>query len=170
LSVTCPACQHEVDPAPLQRGSKGYFGEARFCPTPINALERCGTDLVNHAGLVPPRVPKPEPLERDIQRAVIRYLELQPHVLVLRQSVGLAEHNGRRVLHGVPGQADLTVAIGPDPAVVEFWEIKRPGEKQRPLQLKFEERCRRIGAAYRLIHSIEEARAALVEAKQRRAG
>jgi hypothetical protein len=109
-------------------------------------------------------------LEKDIQRGVMKLLELQPDVVVLRQSVGLADHDGRRVMHGNPGQADLTVVIGPAPAIVEFWEIKTPTGRQSPMQVKFQQRVEKRGAAYRVIRSVEDAKAAIAHARMRRVG
>jgi hypothetical protein len=157
MSVLCPACHFEVEPAPRVKGLKGYLGSPRFCPTPINAIERCGTDLVNHAGLpVPAARVRTHDTEAVVLKRILKYLgSLGQEVRAWRHSVGMAQHNGVMHRYGTPGEADIICcAWGTFLAV----EVKSATGRQAPNQRAYEEQVERAMGRYVLARSVDDVR------------
>lgn len=109
------------------------------------------------------RKPKPSaPLEKDIQRAILDYLEHHPSVLVWRMNTGAMERTnaaGRKrfVRFGRPGQADITGILRPWGIRLEI-EVKRPGGEPTRDQIEFCDAVQSAGGVYFVVHSVEEAK------------
>lgn len=109
-----------------------------------------------------------KPLESDIQRAVLAFLDHHPRVLVWRMNTGAMRVTGKggrpRVMRfGRPGQADITGLIRPWGVRLEI-EVKRPGEKQTEEQVAFGLAIGAAGGVYIVVHSVDEARIGLEQA------
>jgi hypothetical protein len=94
-------------------------------------------------------------LEKDIQHAVMSYLEMQGFFVWKSNSVGLYDpvHKVFRK-QKVKGISDLT-AISPN-GIVFFPEIKRPSGKQGDNQKRFQHDIESHNGNYRVIRSTEE--------------
>lgn len=112
-------------------------------------------------------------LEADIQRAIMAALNALPDCRVERNnkwSGYLVREDGSRVWveAGLPdGSADLVgcVRVG-DVARAFYLEIKRPGEKQLASQIAWMQRAHYMRAFYAVVHSVEEALAAVERCKR----
>ena len=98
------------------------------------------------------------PLEKDIQLAVCQYLELKKRFF-WRQNTAPTFDVTRQVFRAMPkyalkGVPDIIVVT--DGGFVVFLEIKRPRGKQSPEQVAFEERCKKLGAEYHVITSVDQ--------------
>ena len=121
------------------------------------------------------KVPKTDPLEADIQKALVQRLNLQARKDVLWWHVPNGEYRtdatGARLkaMGVLPGVADLMFIIpelvsAPTLMVmprVLFLELKRKGGKLSPEQVAFAARARRTGASYEVADSIDAAVAIL---------
>lgn len=108
-------------------------------------------------------------LEAEIQRQIEAAIGAEPDLLLLKNSVGLARHvskDGKQfhVPYGLgKGSPDLVGML------CGRWfciEVKVPGEDAEPEQAKCHEAWARFGAFIRVAHSVDEARAALAEARE----
>lgn len=116
------------------------------------------------------------PLEGDIQRAIMHAVNALPDARVERNNkwegwVG-EEADRHYISAGLPdGSADLIgrvrVAVTFDDGVRRsiarafYLEIKRPGEKQLPSQVEWERKVHYMCAFYAVVHSVDEALAAV---------
>jgi hypothetical protein len=119
-------------------------------------------------------------LENKIQHDILRALGCLPDLIVYRNTVGQAAMfnadtgNHQRVTFGLcPGSADLVCMLRVEHAgrVFAQWvclEIKRPGEKPRPDQVKWAHAVRQMGAFATYVTSTEEALAAIQRAREGR--
>ena len=82
--------------------------------------------------------------ERDIERALVRYVKSLGGLCLKFVSPGWDGAPDRLCL--LPG------------GKICFVELKRPGAKPRPLQLRRHEQLRRLGFDVRVIDSMEDAR------------
>jgi hypothetical protein len=89
--------------------------------------------------------------ERAIVRAILAYLNGQPGCLARKRWGGGM---------GVAGDPDIDACVRGRSVQLE---VKRPGEKPTPLQLKRIEQWRRAGAVVAVVHSVGEVRALLEE-------
>lgn len=166
MTVECPVCKQSVTPAPIMAGADGFFGAARFCPTPTGPMSRCETDLASCVGadgkrlMQAPTEQKPHELESSLQVRVGRYLDtLKPDVWWWRQSVGSAfARDGRQLFYGTPGMSDLVVCCR---GMFLALELKSETGTQRPKQKEYEKHVRGAHGRYFLIRSVDEARAAV---------
>lgn len=117
------------------------------------------------------------PLESDIQRSIMHAVNALPDARVERNnkwSGFVVREDGARafVEAGLPdGSADLIgrvrVAVTFDDGVRRsiarafYLEIKRPGEKQLPSQVEWERKVHYMCAFYAVVHSVDEALAAV---------
>lgn len=116
------------------------------------------------------------PLEGDIQRAIMHAVNALPDARVERNnkwSGWVVREDGSRafVEAGLPdGSADLIGRVAVDVVLAGrpvrvarafYLEIKRPGEKQRASQAKWEGQVRYMCAFYAVVHSVDEALAAV---------
>jgi len=120
--------------------------------------------------------PRRDPLENDIQRDIIHAVNALPDARVERNNKWegwVVEDNGSRhyVVAGLPdGSADLIGRVkvlvtlrGRELYIARafYLEIKRPGEKQLPSQLEWMEKAHYMTAFYAVVHSVDEALAAV---------
>lgn len=94
--------------------------------------------------------------EREIQQQILERIGARPGVRVFRMNTGRARNpaTGQVVTFGAPGMADLLVLVGPR----YLWlEVKSPTGRQRPDQVKFQAAIERIGGAYAVARSADEA-------------
>lgn len=110
----------------------------------------------------------PEPLEREIQRAIVQYLE-SLGACVIRINSGAVKTEGRFTrFNSLPGCPDLiaclpaTISWDYVPARFLAVEVKRPSGKVTPLQAKAHARLARAGALVIVARSVEDVRAVLV--------
>jgi hypothetical protein len=89
--------------------------------------------------------------ERAIVKAILAYLNSLPRCLARKRWGGGM---------GVAGDPDIDACIRG--RSVQF-EVKRPGERPTPLQLKRLEEWRKAGAVVAVVHSVAEVRAVLEE-------
>jgi len=114
-------------------------------------------------------------LESEIQRQIEASIGAEPDVLLLQNSVGLAQHfddkTGKtwRVPYGLGvGSPDL-VSILHFGQCIGTWlcfEVKCPGEDAEPHQAINHDQWRAFGAFVYVVHSPEEARAAVEDARR----
>ena len=88
-----------------------------------------------------PRKP-PAPLERDISRAITKALEAMGLVVIRIQSgvVKVGDHYVRQARKGTHDK----LVLGKQGRSL-FVEVKRPGEKLKPAQVRFAARLERLG-------------------------
>ncbi len=97
------------------------------------------------------------PLEADVQRKILTFLEREG-VFHWRQNVGgLRDAEGRRVQFGILGLADI-IAIQPGTGRFLAIEVKRRGGRLSPKQRRFQERVEAAGGLYVLAMSVEDVR------------
>lgn len=117
---------------------------------------------------------KPASKESTLQRQILRAIGAEPDVYVLVNAVGQATfftEQGRQyhVTYGLEdGSPDLVLFVqGRDGlARVVGLEVKRPGEHPRENQSVCHARWRARGALVYVVHSIDEAKAAVVDARR----
>lgn len=109
--------------------------------------------------------------ESEIQ-ARIRLALGEEHDLTLwRNNVGVAEMwssagKSQRVQYGLcVGSSDLIGLLAPRGRMVAL-EVKKPGEKPTPEQVKFQAHVRAMGGFAAVVCSPDEARAAVARARQ----
>ena len=113
---------------------------------------------------------KRETLEKKIQREIEAALGAEPDLLLLRNSVGMAKHtsdDGKtwHVPYGLgTGSPDLVGILAPSGRWVCL-EVKAAEGDVDPAQLKCHAIWRKFGAFVAVVRSVEEARAALDEAR-----
>lgn len=111
-----------------------------------------------------PRKASVEPKERDIQRAIVAYLEAIGACVVRVNSgtmvIPASGEQSRRAFHGnlTPGCSDLLVCLAGKFIGVE---VKRPGNKPTPKQLVFLQRVQRAGGMAITATSVEDLQAKL---------
>jgi hypothetical protein len=114
-----------------------------------------------------------DPLEAAIQRDIEAALGTEPDLILLRNSVGLARFTSRTSgrCYAVPyglgsGSPDVVGILRVRRLGVWFaLEVKRPGDDAEAHQAKCHEQWRQFGALVYVVHSVEEARAALEHAR-----
>jgi hypothetical protein len=109
---------------------------------------------------------KDNPLERTVLASVLRALRARGHV-VHRMTSGVFRTGNRTVSTGEVGMPDLQVELGTVAAPCDrvLWlEVKRPGQGARDSQQTWMARAAARGQRCRVVHSAEEALAALDEA------
>lgn len=97
------------------------------------------------------------PLEKDIQLGICEYLEIKRHFFWRQNTVGMFD-KGKDTFRSLPKYAKAGV---PDIIVIRNGvfiglEVKRPGGKQRPSQVEFQEGVERAGAKYFVVASITD--------------
>lgn len=103
--------------------------------------------------------------ESKLQRQIVLAIGAMPFVIVYRNSVGLAEHtraDGQvvRLSYGLgPGTPDLIVLVRDRLLGLEVKDGTAQSESQRQVQRQWDA----IGATYRVVTSVEGARAAVTE-------
>lgn len=113
-------------------------------------------------------------LENPIQREVLDALGSQPDLLLFRNSVGQARHVNEKtgrvffVEYGLgTGSPDVVGILRRGNVGIWFClELKRPGEEPEPHQEKVHAVWRSFGAFVATVTSVDEARAALDEARR----
>lgn len=107
-----------------------------------------------------PRTASGKPLERDVLKAIVQALRLDPRVSrVERNQVGVFQEGNRYIRVGSKGKLDLTVYLKSG-RYAEI-EVKRPGEKPKPHQQDRIDSIRAAGGIAGYATSIEEAQAIL---------
>jgi hypothetical protein len=111
-------------------------------------------------------------LESSLQRDIELALGAEPDLLLMRNSVGRAVHvdvrTGRsfHVAYGLgKGSPDMVGILKP----YGRWfclELKRPDERPTPEQVKSHAAFRRFGAFVEVVHTVDEAHAALERARK----
>jgi hypothetical protein len=97
-------------------------------------------------------------LEKDIQRQVCEYLALKKHFF-WRQNTTPIYDPTRKTFRAMPkysmkGVPDIIVLT--DGGFSVFLEIKRKGQRLRPDQVSFKERCEKIGCEYYTITDVSQ--------------
>ena len=108
------------------------------------------------------RVPKPKPpLEKEIQKQIVRFLNLRGWWVYSTSQGYRKERGGTRM---TPGLSDLLAlrqtTSGPS---ILFVEVKRPGGAIRPSQTMFLGQCRMAGIPALAAYSLDDVRAYLEE-------
>ena len=109
-----------------------------------------------------------------MQREVELAIGAEPDVLLLRNQVGLTREldddgKERFMRYGLgKGSPDLVAILAPRGRWLAL-ECKRPGENPTPEQRRVHALWRRFGAFVATVHSPEEARAALEQARKEQA-
>lgn len=107
-----------------------------------------------------PRSASGKPLERNVLRAIIQALRLDPRVAsVERNQSGVFREGDRFIRVGTRGKLDLTCYLK-DGRYIEI-EVKRPGGKPKPHQAARIEQIRQAGGLAGYATSPEEALALL---------
>lgn len=109
--------------------------------------------------------------ESQLQDAIRLELGRRPDLLVVwRNNIGTAEMRGYRVRFGVggPGGADL-IGLSYTGQFLAL-EIKTPTGRQSPEQRTYEHLVQRLNGTYRILRSVEDARALLTDLEVRHAG
>lgn len=107
--------------------------------------------------------------ESLLQRRIVLDLGALPGVIVYRNSVGVAEHTRddgtvtKRAYGLGPGTPDLIVLVG-DRLV--GLEVKTDDGRQSPVQRQVQQQWDAIGARYRVVRSVAEARAMVDEVRR----
>lgn len=119
-----------------------------------------------------PRQPRPTHYESDVQDAIREALGLEADLVLWRNNTGVAVHwddrsgKERRVRYGLcPGGADLIGLLGPSGRIVAL-EVKRPAERPTDDQRAFLTIVRRHGGFAAIVHSVDEAVAAVARARE----
>lgn len=102
--------------------------------------------------------------ENALQREIMAAIGCMTGVVVHRNNVGVATHNGARVEYGVGGKGapDLVVEVQRGDAWCVLWiEVKTPTGSVEPHQREWHEAARRMGRPCVVARSVEEARAAV---------
>lgn len=113
----------------------------------------------------------PDPLERDIQRSVIQYLDAVriyaahvPNGSVLAGDIKARsiQANALKKAGVRPGFADLLlIQRTQDGSRVGFMEVKRRGGKLTPEQLTFADQCFDWRIPFAVVRSVDDAQSAL---------
>ena len=113
-----------------------------------------------------PRRPSTTPGGRPLRR-IMDALRIEPDVLLWRNSVGVGEHgDGRRVTYGLAlGSSDLIGILASQGRFMAL-EVKTPACRLTDYQARFLERVRQHGGFACVVHSVEEARAAVRRARE----
>lgn len=100
---------------------------------------------------------KREPLESEIQNMLCEYLALKRRFFWRNNNVPIFDHitKSYRAMpkYAMKGVADIIVIN--DGGFVTFLEVKRPKGKQSEDQIAFENLCKKWGAEYHIVWSIE---------------
>jgi len=114
---------------------------------------------------------RPRQLEGTISDVIREDLGCHPDLVLWRQNTGEAEFwdartaRAMRVRYGLcPGSSDIVGILKPKGRFIAF-EVKRPGEDATPEQLAFLNVVRMHGGFGAVVHSKEEARAAVARAQ-----
>lgn len=104
-----------------------------------------------------------DPLESEIQAAILQYLATREDLRAWRNNVGVGVLNGgHHVRFGVPGQADISgILAGGRRLEIE---VKRPDGRQSEQQRRFQAMVERFGGVYILARSVGDVRSALDKA------
>jgi hypothetical protein len=111
------------------------------------------------------------PREAEVQRAIELALGAEPDLILMRSANGVARNvdaDGRErfTRMGLPnGTPDLVGVLAPSGRWFAL-ECKRPGEHATPDQARLHALWRRFGAHVSVVHSADEARAALSHARK----
>ena len=92
--------------------------------------------------------------EHEIQNAILELLDKDEMYLVWRQNAGAVKVGRHYVRLGPKGAADISGIIRPDGRRLEI-EVKRPGKKATPDQLKFGDQILKRGGIYIVTDSIQ---------------
>lgn len=109
--------------------------------------------------------------ESEIQARIRLALGEEHDVTLWRNNVGVAEMwssagKSQRVQYGLcVGSSDLIGMLAPGGRLLAL-EIKKPGEKPTAEQVKFQRHVRQMGGFAAVVCSSDEARAAIVRARQ----
>ena len=105
--------------------------------------------------------------EANVQGAIIKALHALPGVWVSRNTVGVGRYaTGGIVSYGLgKGSADILCVVSPRGRAV-WLEVKSATGRQTPEQAVFQARQEALGAVYRVCRSVEEALAAIEEARR----
>jgi len=115
---------------------------------------------------------KRDHLEAELQRQIEAAIGAEPDLLLMKNSVGNARYTTKdgkafHVPYGLgTGSPDLVAILAP----LGGWfclEVKCPGEKPTAEQLKMHALWRSFGAYVEVVTSVDEAKAALREARGR---
>jgi hypothetical protein len=108
----------------------------------------------------PTRRPGGRP-EREIQKAILRYLLTRPDVWCWRSNSGAVTEGARFIRFGQKGQADITgwrtLRLGGQTIAQRLEiEVKRPGASPTIEQVVFLERAKRDGCCVIVASSVED--------------
>jgi hypothetical protein len=104
--------------------------------------------------------------EGRLLRRIVEALRGESDLLVWRNTVGVGEHDGRRVTYGLAlGSSDLIGLLAPRGRFVAL-EVKTPDGRLTEHQARFLERVRQHGGIAAVVRSVDEARATIAQARQ----
>lgn len=123
---------------------------------------------VTRAQLTARLTARPRPRrERDVQAAILTWLNLQPGTMAWRNNVGAVKTGNRFVRFGFPGLPDIIgwcrheIADGIYAAVFVAIEVKSASGRLRPHQAGFKALARRDGVLYIEARSVDDVIAGL---------
>lgn len=99
--------------------------------------------------------------ERDIQKQILAWLNIHPHVRVWRQNTGATKIGSRFLRFGHTGQADIT-GILRGGRRLEI-EVKAEGGRVSPEQAEFGRMVEEFGGLYILAYSLDDVMERLLE-------
>ena len=113
----------------------------------------------------PPRRRGPTP-EGRLLRRIQDALRAEPDLLLERNTVGVGEHEGRRVTYGLAlGSRGLIGILGPTGRFVAL-EVKSSSGQPTEHQVRWLARVREHGGFACVVRSVEEARPAIARARE----
>lgn len=110
------------------------------------------------------KVKKKNKPEKVIQKEILLWLDNQK-LLHWRQNSGYAFVAKRMIKLGQAGLPDIIVVLPPNGHVIGL-EVKAKYGKMRPAQEEFEQKMKAAGGIYRVVRSLEDAKAVINEAKR----
>lgn len=95
-------------------------------------------------------------LEREVQAAVIAYLETRTDIWIWRQNVGSTFYDGAFVKFGIRGAPDLQGLMAPTGRFVGIECKREVGGELSEFQERWGENCRRHGGLYIVARSVDD--------------
>ena len=96
--------------------------------------------------------------EKEIQRAIIEYLQWQKIFCWKQNNAGIQKPDGHFIPSGMRGVPDILCIIQGRFVGIE---VKVEGRYQSPAQREFQQRCENAGGIYLLVHSVDEVEKAI---------
>jgi hypothetical protein len=113
-----------------------------------------------------PRCRRGSTPEGRLLRRIVEALRQEPDLLLWRNTVGIGEHDGRRVTYGLAlGSSDLIGLLGPHRRFVAF-KVETTDGRLTDHQARWLDRVRQHGGIAAVVRSVDEARATIAQARR----